>query len=136
MLRLASAIVHDPFLQAVAPLIEAIGAEFVDDGEAVDGDVALRWDGRVVAHVRLPDMNGALARQVSLVEAELGAPLSDLSLEEKHRAVRMLDDRGAFTVRKGVEQVADALGVSRFTIYNYLNAARAADPGSTDLEEA
>jgi hypothetical protein len=128
--------VDHPFLQAVAPLIDAIGADFVCDDDAVDGDVALKWEGKVLAHVRLPDMNGALARQVSLVEAELGAPLSDLSLDEKHRAVRMLEDRGAFTVRKGVEQVADALGVSRFTIYNYLNAARAAVPGSTDIEEA
>jgi predicted transcriptional regulator YheO len=34
----------------------------------------------------------------------------------------MLDDLGAFTLRKGVEDVADALGVSRFTVYNYLHA--------------
>ena len=34
----------------------------------------------------------------------------------------MLDERGAFTLRKAVEDVADALGVSRFTVYNYLNS--------------
>ena len=36
--------------------------------------------------------------------------------------MRLLDGRGAFQLRKAVEDVADALGVSRFTVYNYLNA--------------
>ena len=44
------------------------------------------------------------------------------SREEKQRAVRLLDERGAFTLRRAVEQVADAMGVSRITVYNYLNA--------------
>jgi predicted transcriptional regulator YheO len=45
-----------------------------------------------------------------------------MSREHKQLAVRMLDDRGAFALRRSVESVADAMGVSRFTIYNYLNA--------------
>ena len=36
--------------------------------------------------------------------------------------MRLLDERGAFRLRKAVEDVADALGVSRFTVYNYLGA--------------
>ena len=38
------------------------------------------------------------------------------------RAIRLLDDRGAFILRRAVEDVADAMGVSRITVYNYLNA--------------
>ena len=34
-------------------------------------------------------------------------------------------ERGAFELRRSVEAVAEAMGVSRFTIYNYLNAADA-----------
>ena len=45
-----------------------------------------------------------------------------LGREDKQRAVRLLDERGAFTLRRAVEQVADAMGVSRITVYNYLNA--------------
>jgi predicted transcriptional regulator YheO len=59
---------------------------------------------------------------IAAVESELGAPVSDLSREEKQKAVRLLYDRGAFQLRKAVEDVADAMGVSRFTVYNYLNA--------------
>jgi predicted transcriptional regulator YheO len=34
----------------------------------------------------------------------------------------MLDQRGAFLLRKAVETVGEMMGVSRITIYNYLNA--------------
>lgn len=48
-------------------------------------------------------------------------PLSELDRRTKQSVVRSLEARGAFSVRHGVETVAGALGVSRFTVYNYLN---------------
>lgn len=54
----------------------------------------------------------------------MGKPLGHMSRTEKQQLVRFLDERGAFQLRKSVERVADMLGVSRFTIYNYLEAAR------------
>jgi predicted transcriptional regulator YheO len=74
----------------------------------------------------LPDngLHGALARMIEQVEVELGGQLPDLSREDKQRAVRLLDERGAFLLRRSVDEVADALGVSRITVYNYLNAVR------------
>jgi predicted transcriptional regulator YheO len=44
---------------------------------------------------------------------------------QKQGAVALLNDWGAFTLRKSVEDVAEALGVSRFTVYNYLERAEA-----------
>jgi predicted transcriptional regulator YheO len=86
----------------------------------------LRWDGAVVGGLRFPtELHGALDRLIAGVERELGAPLAALSREDKQRAVRLLDERGAFRLRKAVEDVADALGVSRFTVYNYLNSSAA-----------
>jgi predicted transcriptional regulator YheO len=69
-------------------------------------------------------LQGALGRLIEGVERELGAPLGQLERENKQRAVRLLEDRGAFVLRRSVEDVADALGVSRITVYNYLNAMR------------
>jgi predicted transcriptional regulator YheO len=40
---------------------------------------------------------------------------------EKQTAVRLLSERGAFLLG-GVEDVTEIMGVSRITIYNYLNA--------------
>ena len=59
-----------------------------------------------------------------MVEGQLGSPLAALDRPGKQRAVRMLEESGAFSYRKSVETVAAALGISRFTVYNYLNRER------------
>ena len=38
--------------------------------------------------------------------------------------MRALDDKGFFDVRGAVEQVAEELGVTNFTVYNYLKEIR------------
>jgi HTH domain len=114
-----------PFLRALEPVAAALGAEIVGPGQARAGDIPLEWEGAVVGSLRLPGMQGTLERMMSAVEQELGAPFAEMSREHKQLAVRMLDDRGAFALRRSVERVADAMGVSRFTIYNYLNASDA-----------
>jgi predicted transcriptional regulator YheO len=43
-----------------------------------------------------------------------------MSRREKQQVVRFLDERGVFLIRKAVESTAERLGVTRFTIYNYL----------------
>jgi hypothetical protein len=111
-----------PLLVAVRPVVDAVGATLVPPEEREASDVPLVWEGRVVAAVRMPPLHGALDRLIEAVETELGGRLPDLGREDKQRAVRMLDERGAFTLRRAVEQVADAMGVSRITVYNYLNA--------------
>jgi hypothetical protein len=113
-----------PLLEAVRPVADALGASIVGSSELEAGDIPLVWDGDVVGGLRLPQLQGALGRLIDSVERELGAPLGQLGREDKQRAVRMLDDRGAFMLRRAVEDVADALGVSRITVYNYLNAIR------------
>jgi hypothetical protein len=116
--------VEHPLLRALAPVIEALGARVVDASQALPGDLPLDFEGERVAMLRLPQLQGALDRLIDQVERELGGQLSDLSREDKQRAVKMLDDRGAFELRRAVEDVADSFGVSRITIYNYLNAIR------------
>ncbi|MCP2179132.1 helix-turn-helix domain-containing protein [Prauserella alba] len=64
---------------------------------------------------------------VRRVEAELGTRLSELDRSGKQRAVRLLDERGAFQLRRSVAAVAEQLGVTRFTVYNYLNRDRHVD---------
>ncbi len=117
-----------PLVVAITPLVERIGATLVPVGALGPEDVALQWDGEVVGGVRLAgtERTSELAGLLEQLTAELGAPLATLDRSGRQRAVRLLDERGAFQYRKSVESVADALGVTRFTIYNYLNRDRTA----------
>jgi hypothetical protein len=111
-----------PLVLSVRPVVEALGASLVAAEDAEAADMPLKWDGQVIAAVRMPPLHGALDRLIAHVEKELGGPLALLPREGKQQAVRLLDERGAFTLRRAVEDVADAMGVSRITVYNYLNA--------------
>lgn len=112
-----------PLADAIAPLLEHIGATAVHPEHRRPGDIVLDWDGEPAVAVRVPDeeLTSALDRLIRTVETELGGGLPELPRADKQKAVRLLEERGAFTMRKSVETVAKALGVSRFTVYNYLN---------------
>ncbi len=111
-----------PLLDAIRPVVDAVGASLVAPGDREPSDVPLEWEGEVVGAGRMPPLHGALDRLIDTIEAEVGGKLPSLSREQKQLAVRLLDERGAFILRRAVEDVADAMGVSRITVYNYLNA--------------
>ncbi len=117
-----SGLPRHPLVLSVKPIIEALGAQLVPLDEREAGDLPLKWEGTEVAAVRMAPLYGALDRLIEGVERELGGRLPLLGREDKQRAIRLLDDLGAFTLRRAVEDVADAMGVSRITVYNYLNA--------------
>lgn len=110
-----------PLARAVKPLVDAMGAEMVEPGQASPDDVVLAWEGEDVIAVRLPQLSDSLDHILAALERRHGMPLSALDRRTKQLVVRSLEARGAFSVRHGVETVAGALGVSRFTVYNYLN---------------
>jgi uncharacterized protein YqgV (UPF0045/DUF77 family) len=70
------------------------------------------------------DLSDGLSRLIADVERELGGDLSSLPRDQKQHAVRLLEERGAFEMRRSAETVAAALGLTRFTVYNYLNRIR------------
>jgi HTH domain len=111
-----------PLVAAVSSVVDAFGATIVPVSDTGPSDIPLEWEGVIIAAVRMPALHGALDRLIESVEKELGGSLRDLSRNDKQRAIRMLDERGAFILRRAVEDVADAMSVSRITVYNYLNA--------------
>lgn len=83
---------------------------------------------RITAQVTTPqvkprqsDLHDMLDRMLLRIEVEMGIPLEDMDRNTKQKVVKVLQERGAFSLRGSVEDVADRLGVSRFTVYNYLN---------------
>ncbi|KGR77603.1 helix-turn-helix transcriptional regulator [Ureibacillus manganicus] len=47
-----------------------------------------------------------------------------LDMEEKIECVSKLEEKGAFLIKGSVEYLSEVLGVSKFTIYNYLKKIR------------
>ncbi|MEU2431597.1 MULTISPECIES: helix-turn-helix domain-containing protein [unclassified Streptomyces] len=118
--------VDHPLVTAVKPLVDAMGAQILLPEQARPDDVVLTWEGEDVLAVRLPQLSDSLDHILAAMERGYGMPLSELDRKVKQSVVRTLEARGAFSVRHGVETVASALGVSRFTVYNYLNRENAA----------
>lgn len=116
--------VNKQLFEALQPLLDAIGGHAVETTSIERGDIPISWEGEVVGAIRLAPLSHTLELLVSRIEMELGAPLADLDRVAKQVAVRMLDEQGAFLLRKSIEYVADAMDVSRITIYNYLNAIK------------
>ncbi|SDL82449.1 helix-turn-helix domain-containing protein [Streptomyces wuyuanensis] len=114
------------FARAVKPLVDAMGGVLITPAEAREDDVVLSWEGEEVLAVRLPQLADSLDHILAALERQHGKPLAELDRKTKQSVVRTLEARGAFSVRHGVETVASALGVSRFTVYNYLNRENAA----------
>ncbi len=50
-----------------------------------------------------------------------GREIDDLTKDDRIQIVKYLDKKGAFLIKKSAETVAERLGISRFTIYNYIN---------------
>lgn len=73
--------------------------------------------GEAFAH-DVDELAAAVLRQAV---AEQDVPVSLMRKAHKVEAVRSLKRRGFFMLRDAVEMAAQALGVTRFTIYNYLN---------------
>lgn len=115
------------FLIHLAPIVDALGGTIVSVSDADGADTPVSWRGSIVGYVRGSELHGALDRIVGLVEREAGHSLDEMTRSQKQAAVRRLDELGAFLLRGAVEDIAQLMGVSRVTLYSYLNAIRPKD---------
>jgi predicted transcriptional regulator YheO len=63
----------------------------------------------------------------SVVDAEVSLtqkPVAYMQKEDKLQVVTRLEQKGIFAIKNAVDYVAECLGVSNFTIYNYLKEVR------------
>lgn len=54
----------------------------------------------------------------------IGKPVEQLDRTDKIEAVRLMNDRGLFLIKGVVARVAELLGVSKYTLYNYIDQVR------------
>ncbi len=55
---------------------------------------------------------------------DISIPVHMLNKEDRKRIIEMLDKKSAFDIKNSIVDIAEKLGVSRYTIYNYLKEIR------------
>lgn len=70
------------------------------------------------------DVESVITELIESCIAEVGVAPEQMSKQQRFQVVKALDERGVFLMRGVVQRVARALGVSKFTIYNYLEEVR------------
>lgn len=75
------------------------------------------------------DIRDVVAAMVTRILNEMGKTPGVMSRDEKMEVVKRLEERGAFLVKRSAEQVAEALDLSRYTIFSYLKEIRRPSAG-------
>jgi predicted transcriptional regulator YheO len=73
------------------------------------------------------DIRDVVSGMVTKILHEMGRTPGAMTREEKMEVVKRLEERGAFLVKRSAEQVAEALDLSRYTIFSYLKEIRHGD---------
>ncbi len=73
-------------------------------------------------------LDDLLEQSVELV----GTPVALMSKDDKVRAIRYLNDAGAFLITKSGPKVCKYFGISKYTLYSYLDEAKAASESEAE----
>ncbi len=106
-------------LQRAADILSGLVA--VDLTDAEDAGAGQLENGKT-------DVNSMIKCIVDEAVAAMHRPPSAASKEDKLKAIRAMHAQGLFLVKGGVDHAARALGVSRFTVYNYLKELQFREP--------
>lgn len=72
--------------------------------------------------------NGELVEHKFMIELEkMDKPIVNMNKKDRISLIKNLKDSGVFKIQKSVPYIAEQLGLSRYTIYNYLNEIENSD---------
>ncbi len=111
-----------------------------DEGGKVEGILSINYDitgllmaeGAVKSIInhdngekpeRIPqNVNDLLDDLIDQSVANVGKPVALMSKEDKIRAIQYLNNAGAFLITKSGDKVAKHFGISKYTLYSYIDA--------------
>ena len=70
---------------------------------------------------KIININDVLDELIGQSVALVGKPAALMNKEDKIRAIRFLSEQGAFLVTRSGEKVAKYFGISKYTLYSYLD---------------
>lgn len=74
--------------------------------------------------VQPSSIHGMMDNIITEALSSVGTPPDKMNKEAKIKLLRFLDERGVFLIQKSGQKVCELLGISKFTLYNYLEEAR------------
>ncbi|MGH2549763.1 MAG: helix-turn-helix transcriptional regulator [Thermomicrobiales bacterium] len=89
------------------------------------GEMAGATDAPVTPVAFSDDFGQVIRAVIDEEEVALGRSIDRMNKQDRLTIFRALENRGVFTLQRAVPQVAEYLGISRATAYNYLEEIRA-----------
>ena len=71
---------------------------------------------------KIINVNNVLDELIEQSVQQVGKPMALMSKDDKVRAIRFLNESGAFLVTKSTDKVAKYFGISKYTLYSYIDA--------------
>ena len=78
--------------------------------------------------ISVNDVNQLLEHLLQEGQQKIGKPACIMTREEKMEFLKYLDQKGTFLITKSGERVQEFLGISKYTMYNYLEIVRKNTP--------
>ncbi len=97
-----------------------VSSKLLQELTATGNDVACGNEKETFARDISEVMETIVSKELEL----FNKPVAYMQKEDKLTIVHKLEDKGIFDVKGSVEYIADRLGVTNFTIYNYLKEIR------------
>ena len=73
------------------------------------------------------DVNQVLEFLIQEGQKLVGKPAAVMSKNEKIQFLKYLNDKGAFLITKSGEKIQEIMGISKYTMYNYLDMIKKGD---------
>ena len=86
------------------------------------GEFMMTRDKEQTEPEKIINVNNVLDELIEQSVQQVGKPVALMSKDDKVRAIRFLNESGAFLVTKSTDKVAKYFGISKYTLYSYIDA--------------
>ena len=76
---------------------------------------------------KIVNVNDLLEELIAQSVALVGKPVALMNKEDKVKAIRFLSENGAFLVTKSGDKIAKYFGISKYTLYSYIDSKQQED---------
>ena len=85
------------------------------------GEFMLPCDHEQAEPQRIINVNDVLDELIEQSVQQVGKPVALMNKDDKVKAIRFLNEAGAFLVTKSTDKVAKYFGISKYTLYSYID---------------